>query len=186
MTRDPTRTGSETDLTIGNLARVGVIHSVDLDAGKAVVAFGDERTPPIDWLTSAGDTSIWLPPTVGEQVMVLAPEGDIEQALILGGLPSSLFAPLFKGARVAIRFKDGALLEYDPEGSALRFELPGSAVCTVPGGFRIEGDVEIQGRLHASGQIKSDDDVLADTISLKDHPHTKVQPGTGVSGPPQK
>lgn len=177
--------GAETDLTIGNLARVGVIESVDLAAGKAIVSFGEERTPPIDWLMSAGDTKIWLPPTVGEQVQVIAPEGDIEQAVIIGGLPSSVFAPLFLGAAVAIRFKDGAVIKYDPETSSLVLDLPGDATVTAPGGIRLVGDVEIQGKLHATGQIKSGADVIADKVSLKNHAHTKVQAGSSLSGPPQ-
>lgn len=185
MTRAPSTSSAETDLTIGNLARVGVIDSVDLAAGKAVVRFGDELTPPIDWMMSAGDTRIWLPPTVGEQVQVLACEGDMEQAVIMGGLPSSIFAPLFLGTTVAIQFKDGAVIKYDPESHRLYFDLPGSAVITAPSGAVLNCDVEIQGDLKATGTITADGDVKAGDISLKNHPHGGVATGQGVTGKPR-
>lgn len=185
MTRAPSTSNAETDLTIGNLARVGVIDRVDLQAGKAVVRFGEELTPPIDWLMAAGDTKIWLPPTVGEQVQVLASEGDVEQAVILGGLPSSVFAPLFLGAAVAIRFKDGAVIKYDPETHRLDFDLPGAAVITAPQGVTVSGDVHIQGDLKTSGSIAADGDVKAGDISLKTHLHGSVAAGQGVSGKPR-
>nr|WP_295237833.1 phage baseplate assembly protein V [uncultured Brevundimonas sp.] len=185
MTRVQPTSSAETDLTIGNLARVGVIESVDLAAGKAVVRFGDELTPPIDWMMSAGDTRIWMPPTKGEQVQVLACEGDIEQAVILGGLPSSISAPLFLGATVAIQFKDGAVIKYDPESHRLHFDLPGSAVITAPSGAVLDCDVEIQGDLKVTGAITADGDVKAGDISVKNHLHGGVSAGQGVSGKPR-
>nr|WP_316629664.1 phage baseplate assembly protein V [uncultured Brevundimonas sp.] len=185
MTRAASTSNAETDLTIGNLARVGVVESVDRAAGNAVVRFGDELTPPIDWLMAAGDTKIWLPPTVGEQVQVLAPEGDMEQAVILGGLPSSVFAPLFLGAAVAIQFKDGAVIKYDPESHRLYFDLPGSAVITAPSGATLKANLEVQGDLKVSGDIAADGDVKAGDISLKNHPHGGVATGQGVSGKPR-
>ena len=79
MTRPAsTRQDSDPDRTIGALLRVGTVQSVDLEAGKVIVAMGDQTTPPIDWLMPVGDTTLWIPPTVGQQVLVLAPEGDIE------------------------------------------------------------------------------------------------------------
>lgn len=123
----PARPANRTDAdrAIIDLVREGVIESVDLDAGKAVVRLGEILTPPIDWRMQVGDTTIWLPPTVGQPVTVTCPEGDIERAYISGGLPSSQMAPLFLGVKVGIRFKDGALITYDPEAKKLSFQLPG-------------------------------------------------------------
>ena len=185
MTRPSENAGAETDRTIGDLARVGVIESVDLDAGRAVVRLGDELTPPIDWLMAVGETTIWIPPTVGEQVLVVSPEGDAEQGVILGGLPSSAMAPLFLGLKNAIRFSDGAQITYDPQAGELTVETPGSVKVAAPSitidaqTTTINGDVDVQGKLTAS------DDVIAAGKSLKGHKHLGVTTGSGISGAPQ-
>lgn len=159
---------------------------MDLDAGKAVVDFGDgSRSRAIDWSMQAGDTTIWLAPTVGQQVSVISPEGDDERAYIDASFPSSRFAPLFLGAAVAVRFKDGALIKYDPDGHVLEFNLPGSAVITAPEGVSIVGDLDVQGDVNSTGRISAEIDVVGAGKSLKSHRHTGVQGGSAVSGPPQ-
>ena len=152
MTRPAsTRQDSDPDRTIGALLRVGTVQSVDLEAGKVIVAMGDQTTPLIDWLMLVGDTTLWIPPTVGQQVLVLAPEGDIEQAMVLNGLPSSAFAPLFLGLVNTIRFKDGAQVSYDPEAERLEVNTPGSVSITAPGGVTIVGDTTITGNVSIDG-----------------------------------
>tara|TARA_R110002167_G_scaffold12963_4_gene54861 strand:- start:9201 stop:9776 length:576 start_codon:yes stop_codon:yes gene_type:complete len=185
MTRPATpEHGPETDRTIGDLLRVGLVVSVDLEAGKAVVSFGEQTTPPIDWMMVVGDTTIWIPPTVGQQVVVLSPEGDVDQGIILNGLPSSLFAPLFLGLKNAIRFADGAQVSYDPEANVLALETPGSVNITAPGGVNITGDtvitgdVQISGDVHTPKTVTGDTDVIAAGKSGKGHKHT----GGTISG----
>lgn len=172
--------------------REGVIESVDLEAGKAIVRLGEILTPPIDWRMPVGDTTIWMAPTKGQPVTVTCPEGDIERAFICGSLPSSQMAPLFMGAKVAIRFKDGALILYDPDAKALHLQLTGSAEITAPGGVSIEanvtvhgdlsvlGDVAVDGGVGAAGKITSDDDVVGGGKSLKGHRHPNGNPLTGA------
>lgn len=173
------------------VARVGVIESVDLEAGKVVVAMGDLKTPPIDWVMSVGDTTIWIPPTEGQQVCVLTPDGDAEQAFVLGGLPSSAMAPLFLGLKNAVRFKDGAVASYDPEENELRFELPGGMKIVAPEGLEITGDVKINGKGHITDDVQVDKTLTATTDvvgagkSLKGHRHLGVTTGGGISGIPQ-
>jgi len=185
MTRTATTSSAETDLTISNLVRVGVVDSVDLNAGTATVRFGDEVSPPIDWDMPSGRIKIWAPPTEGEQVKVTSPEGDIEQGTISARLKSSQFAPLFLGAKFGIWFEDGALITYDPEAHLLSFSLPGSASVEAPGGVRLLADVEIQGDLKVSGTATAAIDVVGGGKSLKGHRHIGVQTGSGVSGAPQ-
>lgn len=182
---------------LGNLAREGVVESVDLDAGKVVVSFGEEQTPPIDWLMNVGDTTIWIAPTVGQQVTVICPEGDIERAFMVGGLASSEMAPLFLGVSVGIRFKDGATITYDPETKRLELMLTGEAALTAPEGVKlianvaVEGDMTVTGSIKAEGDIASAQTITAETDvvgagkSLKGHKHLGVQAGSGVSGAPQ-
>lgn len=186
MNRRPKSNGADTDRAIGRLVREGTIASVDLDGGKAVVDFGDGSTSrPIDWNMQAGDTTIWLAPTVGQQVSVVSPEGDDERAYIDACFPSSTFAPLFLGAAVGIKFKDGAVVKYDPETHRLSFDLPGSAEITAPHGVTLNADVSIQGDLACSGTVTADVDVVGAGKSLKGHVHTKVTAGQALSGAPQ-
>lgn len=178
--------GAETDRTIGELVRVGVIESVDLDAGKAVVRFGEQTTPPIDWLMPVGDTTLWIPPTEGQQVAVIAPEGDADQGFIVGGLPSSAMAPLFLGLKNAIRFKDGAQLSYDPDAGDLDVTAVANIRITGPAGIALDGDVAITGKLdvsddiHTPGTITGDTDVVAAGKSGKGHKHPAGSPLTGL------
>ena len=188
------RPAADSDRLIGSLLRVGTVQSVDLEAGKVIVAMGEQTTPPIDWLMPVGDTTIWIPPTVGQQVLVIAPEGDIEQAMVLNGLPSSAFAPLFLGLVNAIRFKDGAQVSYDPEAERLEVTTPGSVSITAPGGVTIVGDTTIIGNVSIDGDtaitgntvvdktVTATEDVVVAVAgapkSLKAHVHT----GGTISG----
>lgn len=192
MSRNPrASTSAETNRALADLVRDGVVESIDLDAGKAIVRLGDILTPPCDWSMSVGDTTIWNPPTVGQPVIIICPEGDIERAYISSSLPSSQMAPLFMGAKVAIRFKDGSLLSYDPDASELRFELIGKAALVVPDGLSIEADVAItgnvslEGDLTGTGTLTGQQDVIGAGKSLKSHKHTGVTAGSAVSGAPQ-
>lgn len=198
--RRPTAPSSDedTDRKIGDIARVGRVESVDLAAGKAVVSFGDQLTPPIDWLMSVGDTTVWVPPTVGEQVIVLAPEGDSEQAVIVGGLPSSDFAPLFLGLKNAIRFADGTRVSCNPTTNRLDIEAVGTVNLLAPDGLNITGDttiigklnvkgdatldakLEVAGNIHTPGTITGDTDVVANGKSGKGHKHPAGSPLTGA------
>lgn len=168
----------DADRAIGDLLRLGVVRSVDLDAGKVVVAIGDQETPPSDWLMTVGDTTVWIPPTVGQQVLVLCPEADVDQAIVLNGLPSSAFSALFLGLKAAIRFADGAQVDYDPEAAALRVQTPGKVTVVAPGGVAIEGDVGIVGDLSVDGNVSATGtanaavDVVGAGKSLKGHKHT--------------
>lgn len=180
-----------TDRAVADLVREGVVDSVDLAAGKAIVRLGDLFTPPIDWAMAVGDTTIWIPPTVGQPVTVTCPEGDIERAFISGSLPSSQMAPLFLGASVGIRFKDGAIITYDPQAQKLHLQLTGAAELVAPEGLslkadvEIEGDVTVKGGLKASGVIEGEQDVVFAGKSAKSHTHGGVSAGTGFSGPPR-
>lgn len=186
MNRRPKTAGADTDRAIGRLVREGVIASVDYDAGTLIVDFEDgSLSRPLDWPMFVGDVTIWCPPTAGTQVSVISPEGDDERAYVDGVHPSSQFAPLFLGAAFGIRFKDGALIKYDPESQVLDFALPGSAVIAAPAGVSIAANVAVQGDISCSGSVIADVDVVGGGKSLKSHRHTNVQAGNTVSGPPQ-
>lgn len=174
---------------ISELIRLGTIASVDLGARRCTVRYGDEddeegeaETPPIRWLAPrAGRTKVSSPPSEGEQVVLLCPDGQVAAGIALLGLEQDSFPmPAAKADETITEYADGALIGYDAETHALTAILPseGTAVIDAPAGLRIRGDVEIEGAVSVSG------DVMAGGISLRNHPHSGVQAGTALSGGP--
>jgi phage baseplate assembly protein V len=182
-----------------NLIRFGTVHTV---AGKRVqVKIGGLLTRPIPWIAPrAGMTKSWSPPDIGEQVMVVSPNGDLGAAVAIGSLFCDAYdAPAEANAdTVVMAFRDGAVVLYDQAAHVLKATLPadGRVAVTAPGGMTLTGNVTIDGELsvshaatfaqtiHASQTITSDSDVKAGNISLANHPHDKVQKGTDISGKP--
>lgn len=174
-------TAADTLRLLGDLAREGVVESVDLSAGTARVRFGDLITGDIPWLSPrAGKTRIYAAPSIGEQVVVLSPEGRTSAAIIIGSLSSDQHPHPADDESVVLEFDDGAWLGYDPVRHSLVARLPsGSTV-------RVDADnIYLRGNLHVNGKVEATGDVVGAGKSLKDHVHTAVQPGQGLSGKPQ-
>ncbi|HZG32463.1 MAG TPA: phage baseplate assembly protein V [Sphingopyxis sp.] len=180
------------------LIRFGVVASVDLDAGRVVMALGDPdeeelTTPPLRWFAwRAGATRSWSPPTEGEQGMILCPEGELALGIVLFGINSDDFPAPGSTIEELVEFADGARIAYDPESHTLTAALPGGSTVDVTadqvnitGDAAIAGNVAITGDLTVTGTITADTDVIGGGKSLKNHKHTAVTAGGGVSGPPQ-
>lgn len=183
--------------------RYGVVASVDLAAGRIVVECGDIRTAPIRWLERrAGATRTRSVPSVGEQVLLLCPGGDIEAAIALVGVTSDANPLPGAGATEFVEFPDGAVLSYDPKTHALTAKLPAGATVaiaatggvtldvgdrglTIRGPVSIDGKVTVAGDLDATGTLTGKADVVGGGKSLKTHKHLGVTAGGGVSGAPQ-
>lgn len=185
---------------IAALVRIGVITAVDLAGARCTVRYGDPddddpgETPPIRWLAPrAGATRVWSPPSVGEQVILLSPDGQVGAAVALCGLVQDAFPPLGSTTAEMIEFADGARLTYDPEAGQLRAILPAGATAEIdaPGGITlrgnvtIEGDVDIQGAVTVSETLTAATDVAANGISLVDHIHGGVSSGTAKTAIPE-
>lgn len=177
---------------VGNLMRCAKVSSVDLGARQCSVKFAGagEELGPFPWLVgAAGDTISWSAPTVGEQVLLLCPEADIEQGLVLRGLYSTAFPAPANDLTEMIRFKDQAVLIYDAETHVLTCSLPegGRIELTAPGGFKIDADIEHTGDLategghSVTGNVAADGDVTAADISLTNHHHQGVHGPTGAA-----
>lgn len=176
---------------IGALIRYGTIETVDLATGKCTVKIGDIVTQPVRWAHGAaggsGGTSIWAPPIAGEQVILLAPEGDITAAIALTGVHSDANPPAGDSTRVLIDFADGAVIAYDPEAHLLDVTLPDGATINIvsTGGVTIDAEsVRLTGDLQVDGTINADVDVIADGTRLHTHKHTGVQAGAAQTGEP--
>ena len=164
---------------IGDLIREGVV--IARNGALCRVRIGDIDTPDIPWLAGrAGKATIWSPASIGEQVIVLCGEGDLARAIVLPGLFSDVHPAPAADDSFHVTFDDGCWIGYDPaKGEAMVALGDGTRFEVAPGKVRITADVEVTGKITAT------DDVIGGGKSLKDHKHTLVQPGQGVSGAPQ-
>ena len=190
------------------MVRYGTVTSIDHAQGRVVVKVGDVETDQIRWLERrAGETRTWSPPSVGEQMLLLCPSGEIAGAIALGGVSASAFPFPGNSKRELVEFTDGAVLAYDPEAHKLDVTLPDGATIVVSstggvtidcsdGGMTItapsggvtidasDGGVSITGDVDVQGKVTASDDVLAGAISLKSHTHGGVSAGVAHSGAP--
>ena len=173
---------AETARRLANVVRAGTVAEVDLAAPRARVRYGaDPDGNPVltGWLPwighAAGADRAWRPPSVGEQVVLLAPYGELSAGWILPGAYSENFAaPDASGAKHVLAYRDGAVVFYDSEAHALSAVLPegATAALNAPGGITVTGDVTIDGDLAVRGNASATGDVEADG---------SVEAGTNVS-----
>lgn len=104
-----------------NMIRTGVIVETDLNAGRCRVQTGGIYTDWLQWLTHrAGRSRTWWAPSIGEQVLILAVGGELDTAFVLPGIFSDDHpAPSASADAWHMTFPDGAVIEYEPETSAL-------------------------------------------------------------------
>lgn len=174
------------------MIRIATVASVDLAAARITVIYGDPdgeevESPPLRWcFMASGDTRIWCPPSVGEQGILLSPEGDIAGAIFLPGITRDDFPPAGSTLEHVIIFADGARIAYDPEAHVLTAQLPaGSTADITADQVNITGNVAIDGDVTVTGTLTADTDVVGSGKSLKGHKHLGVTAGGGVSGVPQ-
>lgn len=157
---------------IGDLVRLGAIASVDLAAARVTVACGEVSSPPCPWLEMAGGFRSWIPPVVGEQVLLLCPEADIAGAVVLRGLYSTAHPAPRSDTVLRFSTPDGATFDYDPDAHALTIALPAG------------GSIDLDGDLNVTGTITATEDVVGGGKSLKTHKHGGVQAGGAQTGVP--
>lgn len=109
---------------VNNLIRIGTIVEVDHQKARARVKTGGNTTGWQKWVTlRAGTTTEWSPPTVGEQVVLLSPGGDLAQAVILVGLFTSN-APSQSPDEHKRVYPDGGMFIYDHKKKELLVDIP--------------------------------------------------------------
>lgn len=176
--------------TISDMIRFGTVESVE--AGFAVVNCADIVSPPLRWMTLSGLFGLYYPLSVGQQVVVLCPDGDIAGGLIFGGIPCDAFPLPGDGLKIVLKMPDGTVITYDADAHTLTLSLAaaGKIIASAPGGFeftgksKFTGDMTLTGKLDASDKITSANDVVAGAVSLKTHKHTGVTAGAAQTGVP--
>lgn len=117
---------------LANVVREGTVAEVDTAGYRLRVDYDTDKdgnpvlTAPIPWLTGrAGPDSDWWAPEVGEQVVLLAPSGELTQALALPALYSDAHsAPSDDADKRVVKHADGALFEYDRANHRYAITLP--------------------------------------------------------------
>lgn len=178
---------SDIQRLIGDAIRLGTIASVDRASATCTVAIGDLVTDEVPWLAfRAGGTSAWSPPTIGEQCLLLCPEGDTAAGVVLLGLYSDANPAPSSEDLDLVKYADGARIGYDAVNHRLTAILPGggSARIVAPAGLTFEGPVTIKGPVTINGKVDATGDVTGAGVSLKSHMHSLVRAGTDKSGPP--
>ncbi len=179
----------ETDRTLGDIARLGTVASLDRASARITVQIGDAITGPIPWLTRADalGLSIWAPPGIGEQVLLICPEGEIAAAVAIPGIYSNANPAPASDEAYSLHIADGFVIRYDPAALSLDISLPagGTFNLSAPGGASITGDLAVDGNITVTGAITATGNITGQGVSLKTHKHLGVAAGAAVSGVPQ-
>ena len=195
---------------IDNLLRLGTVAEVKGDLCR--VKSGELLTQFRPFFTSrAGTAKTSWRPTVGEQVMLLSLSGDLTNAYILPALYSDENPePDDSANRDRTVYPDGAVIEYDPDTSALNvsgiktanvqaselvtIDCPNSVFTgnlqvkkklTVDQGAKVTGAIEHSGKMTNSGGMAITGGANIDGINFGTHKHGGVDTGSGTSGGPQ-
>lgn len=195
---------------IDNLLRIGTV--AEVKGNLCRVKTGELLTQFRPFFTRrAGTAKTSWRPTVGEQVMLLSLSGDLTNAYILPALYSDdNHEPDDNANRERTVYPDGAVIEYDPESSALKVtgiktanvqaservtidcpnsEFTGNVLVkkklTVEQGAKVTGAIVHSGKLTNSGGMAITGGANIDGINFGTHKHGGVDTGSGTSGGPQ-
>ncbi|AZP73578.1 phage baseplate assembly protein V [Pseudomonas poae] len=178
-----------------NFIRFDLIAAVQMEPPRVQVKTGALDTAWLPWLAlRAGADQEWDPPTVGEQVILLSPSGQLANGIVVTGLFSDHIPA--NGDRPGLRrrtYADGAVIEYDSVAHHLNATLSenGTTSLVSKGGINIIGPINHQGDYNQTGNqnvvglVTVSEVVVASTISLVTHLHGDVLPGGAKTGKPE-
>ena len=177
-----------------NLIRFGVIDAVQMEPPRVRVITGTLTTAWLPWLAlRAGTDREWDPPTLGEQVMLFSPSGQLANGIVVTGVFSDHIPA--NGNRPGLHrrtYADGTVIEYDSVAHHLNATLVdgGTTNLISKGGINLVGDITHQGdyiqtgNQTITGRVDVSIDVIAAGVSLVKHLHTGVKQGGDQSGAP--
>lgn len=173
---------------LANVIRFGVVDSVQLDPPRVCIATGGLVTTEIPWLSlRAGSARTWWAPSVGEQVIILAANGELTTAVaVLGLYGDAAPAPSASPEANVTVYPDGARMSYDPASGALDATglitgfMDASGTLHLNGGrLIINAEVVINGPVTQGGGAMSSNGIVVHT-----HRHNGVKSGGDQSGGP--
>ena len=132
---------TEAERRLSNLVMLGQVAELDAKKARVRVQAGPILTAWLPFATvRAGLDRTWHAPEPGEQVVLVAPGGDLNQAVVVGSLYRDAYPPPADSADISrIEWKDGAALAYDRQLHHWRLSVPaGGKIVLEVGPSKIE------------------------------------------------
>ncbi len=177
----------ETGRQVNNLVTPGTVSAVRLQApARCRVLVNGQETDWLPWFTlRAGPPDggkFWWPPAVGEQVVLMAPGGDLAQAFVLPGVFSDAMpSPSSDGEAMHLEWNQRDYMVHT-KGGGLHIRIGETSITMTDKAI----DMHAAGgtlRLDVYG-LRVSPEVVVGEIRLTEHKHSKVTIGTQVSGEP--
>lgn len=157
---------NQIDRRQNNLLREAVVTEVFAGEGTARVDAQGIVSKKVPWLERSGAIREWVPPTIGERVLLISPTGEPGRGLILpGGYTDQFPAPHNQGGEKRVAIGDVTVTQ---TGSALVIKAGGVTVEISGDGLKVTG-----------GIVEHDGKNIG-----KDHKHLGVEPGAGITDVP--
>lgn len=121
----PDRAQADNERRIANVVRMGVVEEADYSARRVRVRMGDLLSGWLPWATPrAAQDKTWHPVEVGEQVIMVAANGDLAQAVVLAAVNSKANpGPSDRPELSRVVYEDGTFVEHDREASAYTIDV---------------------------------------------------------------
>jgi len=158
---------------VNNLLRLGKVTEVDYAKALARVQIGKNTTDFLPWLVPS--TATWFPMKVGEQVMVLSPNGDLGMGVILPSLyQSAKPAPSKDQAKIVI------VADIEQTGSK---KMTGTLHADKD--ISTASNINADAKISAKGDITASGEVTGKGVALSTHTHQFNYVGMGQGATPQ-
>ena len=191
---------------LASVVRLGTVAALAEGKARIKVKAGKVTTGWLPWSVGrAGPDRTWSAPEVGEQVIMVAPSGDLAQAVVVGTVYQNDHpAPANSKDKTVTEWSNGARVEYDrgshthslsvPDGGTIvftiggtTFELKGNSARLVSQHVTIDSPTtDIKGDVNIDGRVVAQGDVIGEQVSLAHHLNSNVMPGPGNTGEPVK
>lgn len=173
---------TEHDRRLAGIVSIGTIHALDAAKARARVAVGGLRSDWLPWITArAGQDRTWWAPEVGEQVLVLAPSGELSQGYILGGINRDKHpAPGSSADQHITVYKDGTTISYDRAVGKYVIDCVGDVVIKGARTLKIEfeGDVTVNTQGNATVNVAGTTSVTSGGAANVQAPSVTVDSAT--------
>jgi len=153
---------------LANIIRIGTIFEIDFEAAKARVKIGDLETDWLPWVNAnSGANNSWNPAEIDEQVIILSPSGELNQAVILPSLYKNNASENLPNIQ-SVTYKDGSKISFDHDAGNLTLDLQGNISLDIKGSaaIKVAGDVQIEAS-SSTIKVTGDAEIEAIKVTLK-------------------
>jgi phage baseplate assembly protein V len=102
---------------VANLIRIGKI--VEIDGAQVKVQIGKVKTNWLPIVSTAGDTDVWIPITIDEQVAVISPYGEMAQSFVIRSIHYNKYAAPENKNNISLKTKSDVKAESEGKLKAL-------------------------------------------------------------------